>query len=166
MHAPLGPSAHICGCLYLSVTIPRRPSPPYSLCSNGKAPDELHTRGPSLPLPPPSAWEKNVILPGTPPPRPQSCCPWAQDAGSTKMQPESRLVSGPVDHRYLSVATLRHRETPVDRPPTCRAMVRSGTSQTTAEQAPLDPRIADGSPPPSQNRLPIISGDQWSVPID
>ena len=32
-----------------------------------------------------------------------------------------------------SVAKLRHRETPVDRLPTCRAMVRSGTSRTTAK---------------------------------
>ena len=77
-------------------------------------------------------------IPPPPPDGTLSYCTWEQDAASTEMQQENRLVSGLVDHRYRSVAKLRHRGTPVDRPPTCNAMVRSGTSQATAKLGPLD----------------------------
>ena len=51
-------------------------------------------------------------------------------------QQENRLVSGRVDHRYLSVTELRQREMPVDRPPTRNAMDRGGASRP--PPAPLD----------------------------
>ena len=74
--------------------------------------------------------------------------------GSTKMQQENRVVSGLVDHRYRSVTKLRHRGTPVDRPPTCRPMVRSRTPQTTAKLKPLDL-----PPAPRLCRAPTTNSD-------